>query len=99
DYAMCDTLGNGRLSHTRFTDQYGVVFGPARKDLDNPADFIIAPDHGIKLAGFGKVVEIARIFVERIIRGLGILVGYPRVAAKVAYGFFQVFLRNALVFQ
>ncbi len=62
---------DGRLADSGLTDQYRVVLGAPREHLDGPADFLVAPDHRIKLAGTRHLGEVAAIFLQRVIAFLG----------------------------
>ena len=73
DDAQREAFGNRRLADTGLTDQHGVVLGTARENLDRAADFLVAPDHRIKLA-FARILrQVARVFLQRLITFLGIL--------------------------
>ena len=44
------TFRNRRFPHPGFSDQHGVVFGPAGKNLQDAPDFLVAPDNGVDAA-------------------------------------------------
>jgi hypothetical protein len=62
-----------RLADTRLADEDRIVLGAAREDLDHAADFLVAADHGIELALFRELSEIAAVTLERLIRAFRVL--------------------------
>ena len=75
DDALRQAFNDGRLTHTRLADQHRIILGPPREHLHDPANFFIAPDHGIKLAAPRLLRQVARITLERLVLALRILVG------------------------
>ena len=73
--ALRDAFHNGRLAHARLADQHGIVFGAARKHLDHAANFLIAADHRVELAAPGQFRQVARVLLQRLVLGFGILIG------------------------
>ena len=71
DDAQREAFGDGGLADAGFADQHGIVLRAARQHLDRAADFFVAADDGIELAAAGKLRQIARIFLERVIAALG----------------------------
>src|SRR4029434_295760 len=69
-----EPLDDGRLADARIADEEGVVLRPAREDLDDAADLVVAADDGIELALAGECGEIARELVERLAPVLGALI-------------------------
>ena len=47
DDSLGETLDDGGLSDPRLADEYGIIFRPARKYLDDTADLFVASDHWI----------------------------------------------------
>ena len=62
DDALGQALHDGGLAHPRFADEDRVVLSAAAEDLDRAADFFIAADDRIELAGLGRFGEIAAVF-------------------------------------
>ena len=60
------TFRDCRLADAGFTDQDRVVLGAPRQHLDRTTDFVVTPDHRIKLALAGDRGEIAGIFLQRV---------------------------------
>ena len=58
---------NRRLAHAGLADEHGIVLGAARENLNRAADFLVAANDGIELAGTCGFGEIAGIFLQRII--------------------------------
>ena len=50
DDAQRQAFDDGRLADAGLADQYGIVLGAARKNLDGAADFFVAADDRIELA-------------------------------------------------
>ena len=75
DDALGQTFDDGGLSHTRFTNEHGIVLGAPGQDLDHAPDFFIASDHRIELVLLGRLGQVAAIFLESFVGGLGILRG------------------------
>jgi len=69
--AQRQPFGDRGLAHARLADQHRVVLGPARQDLDGAANFLVAADHGVELAGLGRLGQVAREFLQRIIAVFG----------------------------
>ena len=49
--ALGEPFDDGRLADARLADEDRVVLGPARQDLDDAADLLVAADDRIELAG------------------------------------------------
>ena len=67
DDAQRQAFGDGGLAHARLADQHRIVLGTAGQDLDGAADFLVASDHRIQLAGAGQFGQVAGIFLQRVI--------------------------------
>src|SRR5205085_7838024 len=65
--AKREALGDGGLANARFADQHRIVLGPSGEDLDRAADFLVATDDRVELAGACRSGEIASIFLQRIV--------------------------------
>ena len=81
DDALGQPFDDGGLAHARLADQHRVVLGAPREHLHHAADLLVAADHGIELAGAGDLGEVAAELLERLVLGLGILVGDALAAA------------------
>ena len=55
DDAQRQAFGDGGLADARLADQHGIVLGAAGQHLDGAADFLVAADHRIELAGAGQL--------------------------------------------
>ena len=64
DNPQSQTLGDGRFADARLADQHRIVLGPPRKDLDHPANFLIATNDRIELALFGPGNQIDAVFFQ-----------------------------------
>ena len=79
--ALGEALDDGRLAHTRFADEHGVVLGAPLQHLDRAADLVVPPDHRIELSGLGALGEVHRIARQGFASLLGIGIG-DRLAAS-----------------
>ena len=75
DIALHQTHGeplyDGGLADPGFADQDRVVLGAARQHLDDAADLLVAPDHGVELAGAGTLGQVYGVLVESRFAALG----------------------------
>ncbi len=71
DDAQRQALDDRGLADARLADQHRIVLGPPRQNLNGAADFLVAPDHRIKLAVTRGLRQIAGIFLQRVIGVLG----------------------------
>ncbi len=81
--ALGQSLGDGRLAHSRLADEHRVVLGPAAEHLDDPADLIVAPDHRVEFAPAGQIGEVAAEAFQSLVLLLGVGVLGPLRAADV----------------
>ena len=71
DDAQRQAFRDRGLADARFADQHRIVLGAARQHLDRAADFLVAPDHRVELAGRAHRGQVARIFLQRVIALFG----------------------------
>ena len=71
DDAQGQSLDDRGLADAGLADQHRIVFGPPRQDLDGAADFLVAPDHRVELAVAGRLGEVARVFLQRLVSVFG----------------------------
>ena len=67
DDALRQAFYDGGLANTWLPDQYRVVFGSAREDLNGAPNLLVTADDRIDLAVAGCLSEITRIFFQRLI--------------------------------
>ncbi len=84
DDALRQSLDNGRLADAGVTDEHRVVFGAARKHLNDATNFFVAPDYRIEFAALRFERQIAPVPLERFVRAFGVLGRHALVAAHVA---------------
>ena len=84
DDPMRQAFGDGRLADAGLADERRVVLGPARQDLDDPLDLLLAADHRIQLAGAGRVGQVDPELIHR--GGLAGALGFRRRAGGRALG-------------
>ncbi len=84
--AARETFGDGGLAHTRLADEHGVVLCAAAEHLHDAADFLIATDDRIDLAGFRTGGEIGAVFLQRLVFALGVLIDHALAAAHGGEG-------------
>ena len=89
DDAQRQALGDRGLADAGLADQHGIVLGAAAQYLDRAADLLVAADHRIELAVFGRLGEVAGVFLQGIVA----LLGRRRIGgaplAQVLDGFFE----------
>ena len=71
DDAQRQAFGDRGLADAGLADQHRVVLGAPRQHLDGAADFLVAADHRVELAGARVGGQVARIFLQRVIALLG----------------------------
>ncbi len=71
DDALGETLDDGGLADAGLADQHRIVLGAAGEHLDGAADLLVAADHRVDLAVAGRLGEVARVFLQRIVGVLG----------------------------
>ena len=63
----CQTLHDGGLTRTRFTNQNRVVLRTARENLQHTANLIVTTYHRVELTLTGEVYEVLRKLLQRLI--------------------------------
>ena len=81
DDALGEPLDDGRLADAGLADEDRVVLGPARQDLDDPADLLVAADDRIELARARLGRQVAAVLLERGVRALRVRRGHALAAA------------------
>jgi len=56
---LSEAFHNCGFAHTSLTDEYGIVFRAAAKDLDHTADLVLAADDGVEFALPSQFREVA----------------------------------------
>ena len=59
-------LDNGGFANARLADEYRIVFGTARQNLNRPADFMITADNRIQFAFFGLGGNVDGKLLQRL---------------------------------
>ncbi len=100
---MRDALGEAFrdrcLADARLADEHGVVLGAPRENLDDSPDLFVASDDGVELAFPGQLGQIAAVLLQRLVFGLGVLVGDSLVAPHLAQCVQQVFVGRCCVLE
>ena len=81
DDPLGEPLDDGRLADARLADEDRVVLRPARQDLDDAADLLVATDDRVELAGPRLGGQVAAVLLERRVGALRVLGGDPLAAA------------------
>ncbi|CAM2150949.1 hypothetical protein PT2222_250042 [Paraburkholderia tropica] len=97
DDALRETFDDGRLAHAGLADQHRIVLGAALQDLDRAADFVVAADHGIELAGARALGQVDRVLLERLALAFGVLAMHLRAAAHRDDRGFERLAREAVL--
>ena len=95
--ALRQALDDGRFAHARLADQHRVVLGPARQDLNDPADLAIASDNRVELARARQLREVAAELRQRLVGGLRIGIGHPLGSPDLLHGRQQILAGRAPV--
>ena len=86
DDALRQALDDGRLADAGLADEDRVVLGPARQDLHDPADLVVAADDRVELAGARLGGEVAAVLLERLVGALGVGRGHALPATHGLQG-------------
>ena len=89
DDALSQALDDRGLTDTGLTDEHRVVLSPAAEHLDDATDLIVAPDNRVKLALAGPCGQVGGVFLQRLIRRLGVSAGDPAATAHLDEGVAQ----------
>ena len=81
DDALGQSLDDCRFADPRFADKHGVVLGAPGQNLDDAANLVVPPDHGIKFPTACQVGKIAGILRQCLIFIFRVLIGHLLVAA------------------
>mmetsp|Transcript_61997 Transcript_61997/g.140274 ORF Transcript_61997/g.140274 Transcript_61997/m.140274 type:complete len:275 (-) Transcript_61997:268-1092(-) len=68
-----ESLSDGGLAHSWLAEQNRIVLGPPAEDLDGPADFAVAANHGIELPVGRRFRQVPSVEKEGLKRGLCLL--------------------------
>ena len=79
-----EAFNDGGLADAGLTEEHGVVLGSAAQDLDDAADFFVAPDDRVQLAAVGQVGEVDGVLGQGVERSLRRLRGDALCAAHFA---------------
>jgi hypothetical protein len=82
DDPLGEPFGDGRLADAGLADEDRVVLRPARQDLDDAADLVVAADDRVERAGAGLGRQVAAVLLERGIGALRILRGDALAASN-----------------
>ena len=93
--ALRQPFDDGGLADARLADQHRVVLGAAREHLDDAADLLVAADDRVELALRGEAGEVAAVFLQRFVGGLGVRRGDALAAAHLAQRLHQALAREA----
>ena len=97
--ALRQSFDDGGLAHAWFADQHGIIFGAARENLHDAANFFVAADDRIEFRAPRQLGQIARIFFQRRIGGFGILRSDALAAAHPRQRLQNGFMRSAVLLQ
>src|SRR3546814_6281600 len=80
DDALRETFGDRGLADAGFAYQRRIVLGAAAQYLDHAADFLVATDHRVELAGLRARGQVDRVFLQR----LAVFLGVRRIDLRTA---------------
>jgi hypothetical protein len=95
---VCDTLGDGGLSRSRFADKNGVILGAAAQDLEYTANLLITADHRVEFAVPGPVVQVNGVFPQGLIGVLCRRAGHLLAFAQLPDCSLKPVLRDSGIF-
>ena len=72
---LCDSLSHSSLTDAGFTDQAGIIFLPARKNLNHTRDLSITSDYVVHLPLLSLLAEIGAV-AAKILRFLLLLTAF-----------------------
>jgi hypothetical protein len=81
--ALRQTFHDGGLSDARFADQHRIVLGAPGQNLNDAADLVVAADHRIELVLRGHAGQVATVFFQSFVGGLGVLGGDTLASAHL----------------
>jgi hypothetical protein len=95
DDAPRQPLGDRGLADPGLADEQRVVLAPTAEDLDGALDLHLAADQRVDLAGFGTLIEVGRVFLQRT-TALGLARIGTRGCGLCLVGFLFAVLRAAV---
>ena len=93
--ALGQPLNNRGFSHTGLTNEHRVVLGAALQHLNSAADFVVAPNHRVKLAHAGALGQVHAVFLQGFALLFGISTVHVLPAPHGHNGCVQAFARQA----
>ena len=99
DDAQRQAFGDGGLADAGFADQHGIVLGAPGQNLDRAADFLVAADDRIELAGAREFGKVAGIFLQRVVAVFGGCAVGGAALAQIGDRLVEVLRRDARVLQ
>eukprot|EP00958_Prasinococcus_capsulatus_P025343 scaffold4252_cov376-Prasinococcus_capsulatus_cf.AAC.3 len=88
--ALCKSLRDGCLAHSRLSNENWVVFGAARENLNASANFIVPADHRVELARASHLGQVLAVALERFVFGVRILVGDVLPSTQLSCRYLQL---------
>ena len=95
DDAQRHAFGDRGFTDAGFTDQHGVVLGPAAQHLHGAADLVVASDDRVDLALFGSLGQVVGVFLQRLKGILGVGAVGGTALANIIDRLVQLLRRNA----
>ena len=92
-----DALDDSGLAHARFTDQYRIVLGTARKNLNGTTNLVGTANYRVELAGARKVADVATVLLQRLELSLVLCRGNAIIAAQLLVDPLDALARNARI--
>ena len=84
---LCQTFCNGGFADTGFTNQNRVVFRLSGQNTDDVSDFIVTPNHRIKLFASCLFHQVCAVFLQSIIGCFGRIARHSGVATDGCQNF------------
>ncbi len=99
DDAPGQPFDDGGLADAGLADENRIVLRAAREHLNDAANLFVAPDDRIELAAARKLRQIAPVFFERLVLGLGILIRDALRPSHLCEDFEDPILRNPVLLE
>ena len=92
-----DALDDGGLAHARLANQYRIVLGTTRKNLNGAANLVGTANYRVELAGARKVADVAAVLLQRLELSLVLGRGNTIIAAQLLVDLLDALARDTCI--
>ena len=96
---LCQSLYDGCLTGTRFTDKHRIVLGASAQDLEYTTYFLVTTDYRVQLTGTCGFYQVDGIFAQRLVCVLARLRSHLLSLAQFVDGCAEVFFVHSRILQ